>query len=44
MDELSQFLARDAFVAKALAWSGIALVISLVVTQGFLMGCRHCNG
>ncbi|WP_428381784.1 hypothetical protein [Nevskia ramosa] len=33
-----QYLARDVAVAKLLAWSGIALVISLVITQGFLMG------
>ena len=34
----AQYLARDVAVAKLLAWSGIALVISLVITQGFLMG------
>lgn len=38
MDKLGEYLARDVAVAKALAWSGMALVVSLVITQGFLMG------
>ena len=38
MDKMSQFIARDVGVAKVLAYSGIALVISLIVAQGFLMG------
>lgn len=38
MDKISQYVANDVGVAKALAYSGILLVISLIVAQGFLMG------
>jgi hypothetical protein len=37
MNNVTQYLARDVAVAKALAYTGIALVISLIVSQGFLM-------
>ncbi|HSV71965.1 MAG TPA: hypothetical protein VLI72_17810 [Methylibium sp.] len=36
--DLALHPARDVAVAKVLAYSGIALVVSLVITQGFLMG------
>lgn len=37
MNNVAQHLARDVVVAKALAYTGIALVISLIISQGFLM-------
>ena len=36
MDKFADYLARDVGVAKALAYSGMALVVSLVITIGIL--------